>query len=256
MVDRHVGGEGVVVGRDLARLGVDRRGDPPVLLARLEGQRVAGQAVLEDDRDPGQDRARAAVGADGGELHLGPPPLVAVAPDEQLDGDPRRLADEVRGDHADDRHVAADVLVADRDDVDRHLHPGDTPGRSPRPARGRGPGRRRRRPRPAAGPGRTGRPALRASRSGACRSRSAPGAARDRGGSAAGRLRSRRGLAVRRRQNGDVDRRQPAAEPEDADLRAGLAGPAGSASRIVATTWSHRVCPALPRAMLCEVSTR
>src|SRR3954468_18497657 len=52
VVDRHVGGEQVVLGRDLARLRVEDRGDPTVRVAGVEGQRVAGQAVAQGDRRP------------------------------------------------------------------------------------------------------------------------------------------------------------------------------------------------------------
>ena len=60
--------------------------------------------------------------ADGHDLQLGAFALVAVAPHEDLRGDSRVLPDLIRRDHADDGHVAADVFVADRDDVDGHFH--------------------------------------------------------------------------------------------------------------------------------------
>ena len=90
MVDRDVGARRRCSSAETSPgCGSIRRVDPAVLLARLERERVARQAVLEDDRGPGQDGAGLAVGADGHELQLGPPALVAVAPDEHLDGDPR-----------------------------------------------------------------------------------------------------------------------------------------------------------------------
>ena len=117
---------------------------------------VAGQAVLEDDRRAGEHRVRLAVGPDGHDLQLGAFALVAVAPHEDLGGDLRVLPDLIRSDHADDGHIAADVLVADREDVDGYFHSRVGPRDRLGSIGDRGCGRRRRRRRPEAGPVRTG----------------------------------------------------------------------------------------------------
>ena len=244
--------------RHLARLRVDPGLDAAVLVARLEGERVAGQAILEDDRRVGEHRLRLAVGPRRPRSSARRVCPCSRSSARRPGRRPWILPDLIRCDHAHDGHVAADILVADREDVDGYLHPGVGPRDRLGPigvagaAVGEddhGLGRR------LAEPVTSG---LRARRPAACRNRSGPGSAPP--AMQARRPPPRRPHPGARHgpaglQEARVHRRQAAAEPEHADLGPGSAVAGRPASRIVSTTCSQRVAP-LPIAMLCDVSRR